>query len=181
MRTTLLTLAVATCATLACGGPEETPAADSGPPLQGPIQGPIKDAGDGGSARLDTSPSALTAFAKSKAYEAWRAEPAKHASEGPHGQVRTFVNDVLYESMKAGNTTHPPGSVTVKELFGKEGDAITGHAINVKNESGTWFFYEGFTSSDYEEPYHYEGTSNFCAGCHNGGTDYVLVQAAAFP
>lgn len=92
-----------------------------------------------------------------------------HASTGPHGgNVRTWVNGVLYASLKAGNTTHPPGSVTVKELYGSGTTAVTGHAIDAKDASGKWFFYEGFAPA-YASPYYFAGTSNFCASCHASG------------
>lgn len=129
----------------------------------------------------NTTPVALKAFVKSGAYQQWRAEPSKHPSTGPHGgDVRTFLNDVLYASLKAGNAVHPPGSVVVKELFGA-GSSVTGHAVDVKDSNGIWVFYEGFNSSDYENPYYFTGTNNLCANCHAAGDDYVLTSAAALP
>jgi hypothetical protein len=136
---------------------------------------------DGG--RPDTSAAGLTAFVKSGAYKAWKAEPAVHDSAGPHGgKVRTYVNDVFYASLKAGNTSHPKGSIVVKELYGSSTTTVTGHAIDVKDEAtGEWVFYEGFGPT-YASPYYYRGTSNFCAGCHRGANnDYMLTPASAFP
>lgn len=150
--------------------------------------GIMDDAGtkaDGGSSAdaghdpVDVSPAALKSFVKSGAYLQWRAEPAKHPSAGPHGgSVRTFVNASLYTSMVAGNAVHPVGSIVVKELYGN-GSTVIGHAVDVKDEKGTWVFYEGFTSNDYENPYYFTGTNNLCGNCHAGGTDYVLTSAAA--
>jgi hypothetical protein len=130
-----------------------------------------------------TSAAELLAFVQSGEYKSWRAEPAVHASSGPHGgNVRSYVNDVLYASLKAGNTVHPNGSVVVKELYGSTTTTITGHAVDVKEDpSGEWIFYEGFAPS-YSNPYYFRGTSNLCGGCHGrGGTDYVLTPASAFP
>ncbi len=132
---------------------------------------------------FDTSPAGLTAFVKSGAYKSWKAEPEVHNSAGPHGgKVRTYVNDVFYASLKAGNTTHPKGSITVKELYGSSTTTVNGHAVDVKDEAtGEWVFYEGFGPS-YASPYYYRGTTNFCAGCHKGaGNDYMLTPASAFP
>lgn len=132
---------------------------------------------------LDTSPAGLTAFVMSGAYKSWKAEPEVHNSAGPHGgKVRTYVNDVFYASLKAGNTTHPRGSITVKELYGSTTTTVNGHAVDVKDEAtGEWVFYEGFGPS-YASPYYYRGTSNFCASCHdNANNDYMLTPASAFP
>jgi hypothetical protein len=165
------------------------PATDGGVRLDG---GQQQDGGtqltDGGGqpsdgGRLDTSAAGLTAFVKSGAYKSWKAEPAVHRSAGPHGgNVRTYVNDVFYASLKAGNATHPQGSITVKELYGSSTTNVTGHAVDVKDEAtGEWVFYEGF-GPDYTSPYYYRGISNFCAGCHQrDNNDYMLTPASAFP
>lgn len=114
----------------------------------------------------------LTAFAKSGGYKSWRAENQIHNSTGPHGgNVRSYVNDILYASLKAGNTTHPPGSAVVKELYGSGTSTLTGHALDAKDDGGTWVFYEGFAPS-YSNPYFYRGTTNFCASCHATGSDF---------
>lgn len=135
----------------------------------------------GSSGGLDTSAAGLTAFVRSGEYKSWRAEPQVHASTGPHGNVRSYVNEVLYGSLKAGNAVHPRGSVVVKELYGPSAE-LSGHAVDVKEEgSGQWVFFEGFVPN-YSRPYYYRGTSNLCADCHaNGGVDYVLTPASAFP
>lgn len=177
-------------ACLAGEGPDvEPPGADGGVQLDG---GQSQDGGtqptdggaqpsDGGS--FDTSAAGLTAFVKSGAYKSWKAEPAVHRSAGPHGgNVRTYVNDVFYASLKAGNTTHPRGSITVKELYGASTTNVTGHAVDVKDEaSGEWVFYEGF-GPGYTSPYYYRGIANFCAGCHQrDNNDYMLTPASVFP
>jgi hypothetical protein len=130
---------------------------------------------------LDHSAAGLTAFAKSGAYKSWKAEAAVHASTGPHGgNVRTYVNDVLHASLKAGKTTHPPGSVTVKELYGSGTTTITGYAVDAKDSNGTWYFLEAFAPT-FSNPYYFVGTSNFCASCHSSGPDYYASPISALP
>ncbi len=142
----------------------------------------MSSSSDGGVQNPNTTADALTAFVKGGSYKTWKAEPAIHPSTGPHGgNVRTYVNDVLYASLKAGNTGHPKGSIVVKELYGSGTSSLTGHAIDVKDDqSGEWVFYEGFAPG-YSSPYYYRGTSNFCANCHAPGLDYVLTKASALP
>ena len=171
----------------ACGseGPPdgEPPGEDGGTKPDGGQ--PMADGGtpppDAGA--FDTSAAGLTEFVKSGAYKSWKAEPEVHNSAGPHGgKVRTYVNDVFYVSLKAGNMVHPRGSITVKELYGSSTTTVSGHAVDVKDEAtGEWVFYEGFGPS-YSSPYYYRGTTNFCANCHKGaGNDYMLTPASAFP
>lgn len=124
-----------------------------------------------------TSQAELQALAESGGYLGWKAEASAHASAGPHGQVRTFVNDALYASMKAGNGTHPTGSVAVKELY--SGGAVNGWAVDVKRGDGQWVFYEGFKPA--LNQYYFTGGGNLCASCHQGGVDFVLLPASALP
>jgi hypothetical protein len=133
--------------------------------------------GGGGPGTDGTSQSDLKTLVESGAYGGWKAEPAVHASAGPHGQVRTFVNDALYASMKAGNTAHPNGSIAVKELY--SGGAINGWAVDVKRSDGQWVFYEGFKPA--LNQYYFVGGGNLCANCHQGGVDFVLLPAGALP
>ena len=104
-------------------------------------------------------------------YKTWTAESGPHPSAGPHGAtVRTFLNDVVLQSLAAGNTSHPAGSALVKELyFG--GSTVQLWAVEVKVQDDSdggrgWYWWEG-------------GTSGFgnptCTGCHAGGRDYVLT------
>lgn len=135
---------------------------------------------DGGTA-LDTSRSGMTSFAKAKSYSSWKAEPAVHSSAGPHGgKVRTYVNDVMYDSLKNGSGEFPEGSITVKELYADDGVTLDGHAVNAKHDA-QWVFYEGFTSDDYQSPYYFRGTDNLCSNCHKTGRDYFLTPAASVP
>jgi hypothetical protein len=170
----------------ACGG--TSPDLDGG--TLAPDAGPDAGASDGGSSDagvvdagsgLDHSSAGLTAFVRAGSYKAWRAEAAVHPSTGPHGgNVRTYVNDLLYASLKAGNTTHPAGSATVKELYGSGTTAITGYAIDAKDGQGKWFFLETFAPA-FTNPYYFQGTSNFCASCHAAGPDYYLGLLSNLP
>ena len=120
----------------------------------------------------------LLSIAQSGAYLSWKAEAAPHQTAGPHGgQVRTFVNDVLYASMKAGNTMHPRGSMGVKELF--TNGARTGWAIDAKDDDGVWTYFEGFEPQ--LNQYFFRGTGNLCSNCHAGGVDFVLTSPSALP
>ncbi len=130
---------------------------------------------DGGA--LDTSRKALVQLVESKEYQSWKSEPAAHPSSGPHGTVRTFVNDTLYRSMKAGNTKHPQGSIAVKELF--KGTELNGWAVDVKRDDSTWVFYEGFLPALNE--YYFAGPGNLCSNCHESGGDFVRVTPAMIP
>lgn len=88
-------------------------------------------------------------------------------------KVRTFVNNALYDSLKSGPAAHPNGSIAVKELL-TDGARI-GWAVDRKRDDGSWEFFEGFEPT--LDQYYFEGTSNFCAGCHRDGIDFVLVPA----
>lgn len=173
-RLALLSLASGACSGMDPGPPSSVDmAAVSADMTAGP-------GSDGGSTSPNTTADALTAFVKAGSYKTWKAEPAIHASTGPHGgNVRTYVNDVLYASLKAGNTSHPKGSIVVKELYGGGTSSLTGHAVDIKDEqTGEWVFYEGFAPG-YSAPYYFRGTANFCASCHAPGLDYVLTKPSA--
>jgi hypothetical protein len=128
---------------------------------------------------LDTSEAGITAFVRDGLYREWLAEPAPRDSVRSHGpKVRVFFNDVLAGSMRAGNATHPVGSITVKELYESDGKTLRGHALDVKVAEGTgkdtWVFYEGF-GPGYDDNY-YGRAHSTCHGCHaDGGRDYVLT------
>jgi hypothetical protein len=123
---------------------------------------------------LDTSQSGLLAFIMTGDYKCWLAEPAVHESAGPHAVtgVRTFFNDKVAASLRAGTGVHPRGSILVKELY--NGPDIMGYAIDVKDTDGTgasnWIFYEGFAPSFNG---YYGRANSTCTGCHSQGVDYV--------
>jgi hypothetical protein len=143
----------------------ETPSPDAGDPVPS-VPG-----------LADTSQAGLVAFAMSGEYKSWTAEPMAHPSAGPHsGPVRTFFNDVVAASLRAGTTPHPRGSILVKELM-SEGDTVAGYAIDVKIKDGdgadTWLFCEVFGP---DSTGYYGVANSTCTGCHSGGQDYVLTS-----
>ena len=119
----------------------------------------------------------LLAWLEAKSYADWPAESGLHQSSGPHGgQVRTFLNDTLFDSFDQGLSAHPEGSVAVKELWG-DGNEMIGWAIEVKVQPESaggdgWYWYELIGDAEYGG-----GTGvGLCTGCHGGGgTDYVLT------
>jgi hypothetical protein len=133
---------------------------------------PVVQSGKSVAQTVPTELGALKTFLESKAYAAFKAEPAPHASTGPHGKVRTFVNDILSASLTANNTSHPQGAASVKELY--SGDTIVGWAVLVKTQAETasgagYFWYELLNGKVVIEG---KGKSA-CTGCHSSGKDYV--------
>lgn len=124
---------------------------------------------------VPTEANALKQFLTERRYMGFKAEPAVHASAGPHGSVRTFVNDVLEASWAAGNTVHPLGTASVKELYA--GDNLTGWAVLVKTASDqaakNYFWYEIINENIIANA---QGAP-LCANCHASGQDYVLTPA----
>jgi hypothetical protein len=146
---------------LACGGSEE---------VQGPIVG-----------GLNTSESGIVAFVKDRRYKDWLAEPAVHASGGPHGPVRVFFNDTSVASLRADNAVHPVGTILVKEVYAPDGKELVAHALNVKVEAGpgkdTWLYFEGALPA-YKNNFYGRGHET-CHGCHEAGKDYVTTSLPA--
>ena len=125
-----------------------------------------------------TTAADLLAWLKADSYQSWEAESAPHASTGPHGTVRTFVNPALASSLAAGNPTHPSGAASVKEFHGASG--VTGWAVSVKIQSDSdggkgWYWYETFSTDDDAKPFVDGVGVALCANCHAGGKDYILV------
>ncbi len=88
--------------------------------------------------------------------------------------VRVFMNDCLAESIAAGNSTHPIGSMSIKEMYGT-GDTIIGYSAMIKvddtspNDGMDWYFH---TIVGGEEKASERGSAA-CFDCHVMGTDYV--------
>jgi hypothetical protein len=118
---------------------------------------------------VPTSSSELRSWLEAGMYKGWTAESAPHPSAGPHGgTVRTYLNDLVLQSLAAGNASHPSGSALVKELyFG--GSTVQLWAVEVKVQDDSdggrgWYWWEGGIS----------GLGNpTCTGCHAAGRDYV--------
>ncbi len=140
--------------------------------------------GAGGSTPVVPSePIALFAFLNTGAYKSFAAEPSAHPSAGPHsGDVRVFLDPILEASLAAGNTEHPKGAASIKELS-VEGGEPGGWAVFVKTEDSSdggdgFYWYEIFNTTDGSNPPYSGNGIPLCANCHAGGTDYYL---SAYP
>ena len=122
----------------------------------------------------------LVRWLKQGTYLSWAAEPAAHPGLGPHfGDVRVFVNEPLDASLRAGETEHPVGSASVKELYG-DASEVQGWAVMIKVAEGTggdtWHWFEEYAGTQYAD----DVGASLCTGCHSGGTDYVLTEWPSF-
>lgn len=138
---------------------------------------PGTSAGCPGAERPDEVEDVLAAI-EDESYASWEAEPAPHAPVGtsPHpGEVRTFFNPSLAQSMGAGNTEHPVGSAAVKESW-VDGD-LAGWFIEVKVAEGdgpeTWYWWSDLAGVDALGG---EASVMGCVGCHAAGVDYVTTE-----
>lgn len=125
---------------------------------------------------------ALFKYLQDRQYQTLPAEAAVHASTGPHGQVRTYVNTLLNDSLLSNNTSHPKGSASIKELYNSDGATLKGWAVSVKVDDANgdgkdWYWYEVFSTTDGSNPVA-DGTDvGLCSGCHSGGgVDYILTS-----
>ncbi len=124
------------------------------------------------------------AYLQSGGYTGFSAESGVHASSGPHGQVRSFINPILQASLENGSGEHPVNAAVVKELYNAAGDTLTGWAVSVKvqeasDEGRGWYWYEIFSTTNSASPVA-DGTGvSLCTNCHGdpdeGGQDFVLV------
>jgi hypothetical protein len=138
------------------------------------------DGSDGGAiGSVPASPDALFDFLAAGEYLGFEVESGVHVSAGPHGSgVRTFLSADLAASLAAGNSEHPIGAAAIKELYGSDGETVTGWAAMVKVEAGSsgssWYFYEVFSTTDGSSPIGGVGSS-ICTGCHSSGADFIRV------
>ena len=122
--------------------------------------------------RPPTCADELAAWLKEGRYASWAAEPAPHASTGPHfGRVRTFVNAALDGSLP-GDGPHPVGSAAVKELYG-DGETVLGWSVMVRVDATAggsgWWWSEDFGGKTYASSV----GASLCTGCHSAGKDFV--------
>jgi hypothetical protein len=126
-----------------------------------------------------TNPTELLAWLETGRYLAWASESGAHPSGGPHfGQVRTYVNDALFQSLAAGSSSHPAGAAAVKELYGSGGPVrgwSVSHKVQPDSADGDgWYWYERFRGTVYGE-----GIGNpICTGCH--GSDFGSFRSKDF-
>lgn len=120
-----------------------------------------------------TNGAELLPWLQSGEYLDWIAESAVHPSAGPHGgNVRTFVNTALFESLTAGSAVHPIDAAAVKELY-YDGVDVVGWAVIVKVAPGeggdAWYWYERVGNSVYAD----DIAVPLCFECHEIGVDQV--------
>ncbi|MEH6535933.1 MAG: cytochrome P460 family protein [Psychroserpens sp.] len=129
----------------------------------------------------------LFAYLNTKKYQEFKTQESEaHPSIGPHTKlgwpVRTYMNDILAESMTSGNSSHPIGSAVVKEMFTDQ-NVLNGWAVYTKTQDDTaagkgWFWYEVTSTEDSNAIQGIGNGVNGCVGCHAIGKDMVR---SAFP
>ena len=148
----------------ACAAVEDDGLAGGGDGTPMTAEGPIPE--EGGQVLLD--------WLEGRGYAMWQAESTLHDSNGPHfGNVRTYVNDVLLESLEAGADSHPVGAASVKELYGDGTDSVGGWSTMLKLEEDSaggdgWYWFERFGDSTFADA----AGASVCTGCHSSGRDY---------
>jgi hypothetical protein len=129
----------------------------------------------------DVPTTGIRAYLERGEYRQFPAEPAVHASAGPHGgNVRTYVSPSLDVSLKAASTEHPRCAAAIKELYGSGTSQVTGWAVAVKtgarSEGGAgWYWYEVLSTREGAAPVADGNGVSLCTGCHSGGSDFVLT------
>lgn len=131
--------------------------------------------------KVPASSEELFTYLQLGAYKAFSHESAPHASVGPHGQVRTYINPVLEASLSAENEAHPVGAAAVKELY--EDGVVTGWAVYVKTQAesdgGNGFYWYEITNASDPSTVIADGQGEpVCTGCHAAGRDFTL---SSFP
>jgi hypothetical protein len=174
----LLALLLAACSDDAADTAADPPAATSD-------TGDAPTTGDAPPAPEDppTEEAALAAWLAAGHYKGWPSESGLHPSTGPHfGDVRTFVNPTLHDSLEAGNAAHPKGAATVKELYGG-GVELKGWSVIIKGFDNStmqaagdgWYWYESYDGSVYASSF----GAGLCVGCHAAShpdfKDHVLT------
>lgn len=130
-----------------------------------------------------TEEAALAAWLAAGHYKGWPSESGPHPSTGPHfGDVRTFLNPALLDSLEAGNDAHPKGAAAVKELYGGGVD-VKGWSVAIKDFDNStmqtagdgWYWYEHYDGNAYASSF----GAGLCVGCHAAGDpnfkDHILT------
>jgi cytochrome c553 len=118
----------------------------------------------------------LLAWLKSGTYSDWAKESAIHASVGPHGDVLVYINPVLEQSMKAGQTVHPMNSASVKELY--TSGQLDGWVVMIKTQDDSaggdgWYWFLTKNMVDASQAMVADHGVTGCANCHATGTDFI--------
>lgn len=129
---------------------------------------------------VPTSGADIFPWLQAKEYANFAAESGQHASTGPHGgNVRTFLNPILFDALSSGSTNFPVGTAAVKELWGN-GSKLLGWAVFVKTQADSaagngFYWYEVYSATDPSNPVADGNGVGLCSGCHSNGTDYFLT------
>jgi hypothetical protein len=123
---------------------------------------------------VPTNGTELAAWLAAGNYTSYPAESAPHQSAGPHfGNVRVYLNQLLFDSLTAGSGPHPRCSVSIKELYGSGTTDVGGYSVAVKVTDGDtgddWYWYEVFEGSSFADGV----GETLCTGCHTSGSDFV--------
>ena len=160
---------------MACSGSSSGDGDGDGDPMTNPDLTMVDDS----VAPVDSDD--LFTFLQDDAYDGYLAEPEIHRSEGPHGDVLTYINQRLAQSLSDRNEIHPVGSSAVKEFY--NGTELSGWAVEVKvaEEGGgdAWYWYENF-SADTNNPVADGTGERSCVGCHSQRPDFVVVLPRDF-
>lgn len=144
-------------------------------------------------AAIPTSSKQLIEWLQAGSYRAWPSESKRHRSQGPHfGDVRTYVNPSLFESLQSTRKTHPQGAAAVKELYNStDGTSVPsletllqpapgtpiGWAVSIKLDSestadNNWYWFEFVKKYQVAD-----GVGEAaCIECHQRGRDYILTD-----
>ncbi len=119
-----------------------------------------------------TNSAELQAWLDAGEYLDWTAESGPHDSDGPHfGNVQTYVNNTMFNSLEQGDVQRPMGAAAVKELFGN-GNQVRGWSVSVKMQADSaggngWYWYEV-----YDDQVYGDGVGiSICTDCHGMGND----------
>jgi hypothetical protein len=146
---------------------------------KGPRTDMLGDASMSMDCEVPTEPEALLAYLKSGAYKTFPRESARHPSAGPHGgEVLTYLNPELADSLEAGNEEHPICAASIKELF-RGNDEVSGWAVMVKNydqsREGQGYYWYEILGTEGAPDYAGQGLG-LCVDCHASGSDYVRTR-----
>lgn len=156
----------------------ESTVADSGnnPPESTASEATPTDTTASGS--VPTNADDLMKFLQEGKYKSWPKESKVHAATlgSPHGPVLVYVNEILDQSLKAGNSTHPVGAASIKELYQSDMTTLNGYAVMVKATAGsggnTWYWYEKIGSNVVAN----STGAVVCTGCHSPGKDFFRTE-----
>jgi hypothetical protein len=107
-------------------------------------------------------------------YQDWAAEPAFHASSGPHARaVRVYYGPTAARALSAAAETFPKGAAVVKEFEG--GGWAFWIKVDTDSDEGRGFYwYEQVNDKIYGNA---RGSAD-CVGCHSTGHDFLLSSGS---